>query len=245
MYNKGNIAHNAKYNNPEFVGKKFGRLTVMEIHHEMQGKYHRWMWKCRCDCGKVRDYRGEYVFSGHTASCGCAQKDSKPNLKHGESNTRLFVIWRNMRYRCDPLKVNEPYYDRYGGRGISVCDEWKEYEKFAAWAKSHGYNEKLTIERIDNDGGYCPENCKWVDRRVQARNRNTTMYVEYCGERMSLAEACEIAGMPYKQVFARIRYLKWPVDKALGLQISETRKWKRSERPGKSSFLPNVTAKSS
>lgn len=239
MYNKDNPAPNAKYNNPEFIGKRFGRLTVLEIKHVMQGKYKRWMWKCECDCGNIGEYRGEYVYRGHTSSCGCALFDNKSNLQHGECKSRLHTIWCGMRDRCRPGH-SIAYW--HGDRGISVCSEWNDYKTFAKWAKENGYNDTMSIERINNDGNYCPENCKWIPRSLQARNRRTTLYVNYLGCDMSLAEACEIAGMPYKQVFSRIKYMDWPVEKALSIPINETRKWKRSERFCKQSFnLPLET----
>jgi len=241
MYNKGKPAPNAKYNNPEFIGKKFGRLTVLEINHAMQGKYNKWMWKCRCDCGNIGEYRSEYVCSGHTTSCGCALLDNKSNLQHGECKSRLHTIWCVMRERCRPGHMASHW---HGDRGISVCQEWNDYKTFAKWAKESGYNDTMSIERIDNDGNYCPENCKWIQRPLQARNRRTTMYVDYNGERMSLAEACELANVPYKQTWERIKRLGWPAEKALSIPINETRKWKRSERFCKQAFnLPSDTAK--
>jgi len=230
MYGRGKTAHNAKYNNPEYIGQRFGRLTVLEIQHVTDGKYKRWMWKCKCDCGDEGLFRAEYVSKGHTTSCGCAVFDNKPNLKHGESQTRLFIIWRNMRNRCNPEKTKENYHFRYGGRGIKVCDEWNNYESFAKWARENGYNDDLTLERKDNDGDYCPENCTWTGRKGQARNRNTTLYVNYLGRNMSLAEACEISGTSYKRAFTRIKYMNWPVKEALEIPSNETRKWKRSDR---------------
>jgi len=230
MHNKGAVAWNAKYNNLNFIGQKFGRLIVLAIERRQNGKYLRWMWECKCECGDVRWYRGEYVWNGHTSSCGCFSRDHQNALKHGESGTRLFTIWSHMCIRCDPSKKDDVRNRRYAGREIKVCDEWHDYTVFAKWAKENGYNDSLTIERIDNDGDYCPENCKWISKPKQARNRGTTFHVTYNGRDMSLAEACELAGMPYKQVFARIKYMSWPVDKALSVPINETRKWKRNER---------------
>lgn len=230
MTTYGMVSHNAKFNNPEYIGKTFGRLTVEEISHKKVGKYNYWMWKCRCSCGNVKWFRAGYVSSGHTTSCGCKLKENKTNLKHGESKTRLYHIWLSMHDRCDPYNTAFAFYYRYAGRGISVCDEWHDYETFAKWARETGYSDDLTIERIDNDGNYCPENCAWVDRKEQARNRKTTFTVTYKGREMSLAEACELAKMPYKQVFARIKRLGWPVEKALSIPMNETRKWKKSER---------------
>lgn len=223
-------AKNAKYNDPEYVGKKFGKLTVMEINHIKQGKYNRWVWKCRCDCGNVGEYRSDYIVKGHTKSCGCVVRENKPNYKHGGSGTRLFIIWVDMRSRCGLSGSGGAFYYRYGGRGITVCEEWNDYTKFAKWALENGYSDELTLERIDNDGNYCPENCTWADRKRQARNRRTTLVVNYHGKDMSLADACETAGTPYKLAFSRIKYLNWPVNEAIDVPANESRKWKRSER---------------
>ena len=120
---------------------------------------------------------------------------------HGESHTPLHNIWCGMNNRCDP---DHKHADRYGKRGIHVCEKWQDYEAFAKWAYENGYKEGLTIERIDVNGNYEPGNCTWIEFDKQARNRRTTHWVVYNGRRMSLAEACEIAGMPYKQVFWRM-----------------------------------------
>lgn len=236
MHNKGKTAYNAKYNNPGFIGKKFGKLTVLGIQHTLHGKYKYWLWHCACDCGNECFLRGAYVYSGHTSSCGCARKENKTNLQHGETKTRLHSIWSGMRMRCTPGNSIAKW---HGDRGITVCDEWKDYTKFAEWAKENGYMDDLSIERIDNNGDYCPENCKWIKRPLQARNRRTTMYVDYCGERISLAEACERANVPYKQTWARIKKLGWKPEDALTIAMNETRKWKRSDRfCKKASFSP-------
>lgn len=209
-------AWNMKYGSNRWIGERFNRLVVRSISNEMDGKYSRWMWTCECDCGAVAKIRADYVASGHSKSCGCAKSDNKPLFVHGESGTRLHMIWNDMRRRCFK---NDAYSARYRDRGITVCDEWLDYKNFARWARENGYNDTLTIERIDNDGNYCPDNCKWIERKFQARNRGTTHWVEWGGRKMSLAEACEIEGMPYKQVFARIKYCGWPLDKALTTPI--------------------------
>lgn len=211
-------APNVKYNNKEFVGKKFNSLVVKDIKHQKQGKYWYWMWLCKCDCGNEKYIRAEYVIRGHTKTCGCGKCGGSPT--HGETKSRLHHIWCSMRQRCIP-DTKVPSYQRYGPRGIIVCDEWNDYVTFAAWAKANGYDDTKSIERIDNDGNYCPENCKWIERGKQARNRCTTKYVEYQGRRMSLAEASEIAGLSYKQVHARITRLGWPVEEALSVPIGQ------------------------
>jgi hypothetical protein len=132
---------------------------------------------------------------------------------HGESHTRLHNIWLDMRRRCE--NPSRQAYSRYGGRGIKVCDEWQDYLCFAEWARSNGYADNLTIERNDVNGIYCPKNCTWVPLEAQARNRRPTFWVTFDGRKMSLAEACELAGLPYKQVHHRISRLGWSIDRAL------------------------------
>ena len=142
------------------------------------------------------------------------------NRTHGESHTRLHNTWLGIIDRCR-------HHKGYGGRGISVCEEWKDYVTFREWALSNGYADNLTIERIDVNGDYCPGNCTWIPLEKQARNRRTTHWVEYNGERMSLAEACERANMPYKQVFARVKVHGWSFEKSISTPIkgkSELRK---------------------
>lgn len=126
---------------------------------------------------------------------------------HRESHTRLHNIWCDMRKRCR-------HHPMYAGRGIKVCDEWLEYENFARWARENGYEDSLTIERIDVNGDYCPQNCKWIAFNKQARNRTTTKWVTYMGREMSLAEAAEISGVPYKVVHARLKK-GWSLEKSL------------------------------
>ena len=132
---------------------------------------------------------------------------------HGESHTRLHNIWCDMNKRC---KHNP----QYAGRGIAICDEWKDYEVFAEWARTNGYADNLTIERVDVDGNYCPENCKWIEFAKQARNRTTTKWVEYRGRTMSLAEAAELANLPYKTVHLRIKK-GWSVERALSTPLKQ------------------------
>lgn len=130
---------------------------------------------------------------------------------HGESHTPLHNIWCGMNDRCNPANVASK---NYGDRGISVCEEWRDYTKFAEWARNNGYKEGLSIERKDVNGDYCPENCTWIELEKQARNRRTTRFVEWQGRTMSLAEAAEIAGLPYKQVHARLKS-GWDLETAL------------------------------
>lgn len=131
--------------------------------------------------------------------------------RHGMSHTPIHNIWCGINNRCNP---NHAHSNGYGKRGISVCAEWSVFENFRDWAFANGYKEGLTIERKDVNGNYSPENCKWVSLSEQARNRRTTRWVVHQGRTMSLAEAAEIAGLPYKQVHFRIKH-GWSVEKAL------------------------------
>lgn len=216
-------APNAKYNDRGFVGQRFGNLVVKDIR---KGEKH-YEWFCECDCGKSKWSRAEYVYCGKSKSCGCGK--ALGGKKNKKIDTRLHRLWKGMLERCTDPK-NPEVMRRYAGRGIRVCDEWQDYENFRDWSFSHGYNDALSIERIDNDAGYSPDNCKWIERPKQARNRCTTMWVEYQGRTMSFAEACEIAGVPYKRAFSRVKLLGWPIAAALETPVDVTRKWKRSER---------------
>lgn len=130
---------------------------------------------------------------------------------HHESHTRLHDIWCGINNRCRNHK-------RYAGRGINKCKEWDDYEVFAKWARENGYADNLTIERIDVNKGYSPDNCRWIPLEEQARNRTTTKWVTFQGRVMSLAEAAEIANMPYKQVHYRIK-CGWSVEDALTMPL--------------------------
>lgn len=156
------------------TGKRFGRLTAIEPHRE---KNQRLAWLCKCDCGKYTIVRTNMLTSGHTKSCGCLMIDTaKQNiapkkdysLKH--NNPRIYSIWISMKSRCYYKKHKN--YNCYGGRGISICDEWKsDFDAFALWALSNGYRDDLTIDRIDVDGNYTPSNCRWATWQEQQKNR--------------------------------------------------------------------------
>lgn len=139
------------------------------------------------------------------------------NYKHGQCATRLYHTWENMKKRC--YNKNNNHYKWYGARGIAVCDEWKDdFQAFYDWSKNNGYNNNLTIDRIDNNGNYEPNNCRWVDMKQQQRNRRSNKNITINGETHCLVEWCEIYNMPYDKVKHRINQCNWSIKRALGLE---------------------------
>jgi hypothetical protein len=143
-------------------GEKFGNLTVLEFSHK--DKWHKSYYICKCDCGNITTARDTTLKFHKNPSCGCVK-----NIKHGMNRTRLHRIWCNMKTRC--LNKNSPQYKYYGKIGITLCEEWKTFEPFLKWALGNGYNDKLSIDRIDFNGGYSPQNCRWVDNHIQSANQ--------------------------------------------------------------------------
>ena len=151
----------------DLTGKQFGLLTVLNRSAE---KAVRVKWHCICQCGNEITVEGQHLRNGATISCGCYHKEdlSKRRKKHGYSETRLYSIWYGIKCRC--LMKNHIAYAYYGGRGISICDDWLDFTKFRGWALSNGYSENLEIDRIDNNSGYEPSNCRWVTHAENMKN---------------------------------------------------------------------------
>lgn len=164
----------------DLTGQRFERLTVIKYYGKANDRHS--LWVCECDCGNEKVISGNSLKAGLTKSCGCLNNERVKNLKlsHGEAGTRLHRIWKNIRQRCH--NPNHPRYKDYGGRGITVCDEWDSYESFRNWSLRNGYSDNLSIDRIDNDGNYEPENCRWATILEQAHNKGRkTDIAEDCG----------------------------------------------------------------
>ena len=202
----------------DLIGMKFGKLTVLELTDDHSHKEKHW--KCRCDCGREYTAASSALVHGYTHQCSvCAREQGAATNNRGlYEPLRLRRIWNGMISRC--YSPNNPQYADYGGRGITVCDEWsrkkgKGYLSFKKWAFDNGYNEDLTIDRIDNDGGYSPENCRWADDFQQANNRRGNHLLEYNGEVDTMANWARRVGLDYFVIAARINRLGWSAEKAL------------------------------
>ena len=205
----------------DVTGKKFNMLTVVErLENTSDGGS---VWLCRCECGTLTKVRGKNLKNGAVKSCGCLK--NKPTTQtHGMSKTSIYKIWAGMKSRCSYEKSCS--FSRYGGRGIKVCDEWKNsFESFYTWSLDNGYKKGLSIERVNNNGDYCPENCKWVSQKEQCLNRRTNIVYKYKGESHTLTEWCEALNLNYKLVHNRIYKLGWSFDKAVSMpRLTKNRK---------------------
>jgi hypothetical protein len=191
----------------DITGQKFGKLTVLGRDYSYQSPKHT-KWFCKCECGNIKSIFRNSLISGRTQSCGCQMYKGKNgiNKTHGMSNTRIYHEWASMKKRCLP---NTHDSKQYHDRGISVCDEWKkDFVSFYNWSMENGYNDSLTIDRIDNNKGYSPQNCRWVSIEKQQSNKTNTIYVIYNNQKYCLRSLCIEIGFPYKTAHRRYTKLK-------------------------------------
>ena len=198
----------------DLTGQKFGRLTVVRFDHKENGRKY---YLCQCDCGNFKIVSNHSLKSGNIKSCGCLHKEiliqrNKDNRIHHPENERLLRIWRAMLHRC--YKETDEHYDYYGGRGIKVCDDWHDFETFQKWALANGYADNLTIDRLDGNKDYCPENCSWATMTVQNNHKSDTKWLTYKGKTQSLSDWCRELGLDYFRIKARLNSLGWSVEDA-------------------------------
>lgn len=200
------------------VGQVFGRWLVLRRgpdHFTPRGKP-RVRWTCRCECGNSSDVLASSLRRGASRSCGCLQREiaTQMKLKHGESNTLFYDMWVHIKQRCqNPDNVS---FRHYGARGITVCDRWLDYTAFKADMEP-SYQPGLTIDRIDNDGPYSPENCRWATAEVQMRNQRKTVRVRWDGKQVPLADLADKHGVDRMIAWSRLKVLGWTAAQAVGI----------------------------
>lgn len=199
------------------IGQKFNRLLVIDKAEKYispsGNKMNQWL--CRCDCGNKIVVTTGHLKSGHTKSCGCLQKEvsiqNGLKKKHGLKDSRVYRIWSCMKTRC--FNTKDEHYKNYGARGITVCDEWKEdFQAFYDWSMANGYEEGLTIDRINPDGNYEPSNCRWATKKEQTKNRRNSIFVTHNGETKTLAEWSAETGIYYQTLVYRYKAGKTPAE---------------------------------
>ena len=197
----------------DLTGQRFGRLIVIKrVENDKLGKA---QWLCQCDCGNKKEVSTQSLKSGKVQSCGCLHKEMLINrlTTHGKTKTRIYRIWSRMKASCS--NPNVIGYKNYGGRGITVCCEWRNnFMSFYNWAIANGYSDELTIDRIDVNGNYEPSNCKWSTKKEQANNMRTNKLLTYNGETHGIYEWERIVGLPHNLIGTRIRS-GWSVEKAI------------------------------
>lgn len=197
----------------DIKGKRFGKLIAIERVKNVKKKV---SWKCLCDCGKETNVLTTNLTSNRIKSCGCLknQKLIERSTKHNQRHTKLYEVWKTMKQRCS--NPNHKSYHNYGGRGIIVCDEWKNnYQAFYEWSMNNGYKEGLSIDRINNDGNYEPSNCRWTDKITQNNNTRQNKPIIIDGVSKTIHQWANEYNIPVNLVRNRIYNLHWDIVKAL------------------------------
>lgn len=215
-------------NKDYLIGLRFGKLIILSAEHKRDNSgYIRCMLQWKCDCGKVGESAAYQITGGKTRSCSCyrIQRTKESNTKHGQSYNPIYQVWAGMWGRCN--NPNDKFYHNYGGRGINICDEWKESKVFFSWALKNGYVHGLELDRKNNDGDYCPDNCRFVTVKQNQRNKRNNRFIEFRGESKTVAEWCELMNMKYYVVLRRLNR-GWSAD--LALTKSEKYVLKKADR---------------
>lgn len=211
----------------ESVGHKFGRALVLSVYRiNGRTKAH-----CMCDCGKEFDSRVENLRSGETKSCGCLNKElsDQRRYKHGYFEHPIYSVWEHVKGRC--YNTNNSNYYLYGARGIRVCDEWKDNpQSFIEWSLKNGYKKGLQLDRINNDGNYEPENCRYTTPRINTNNRRNTIFITYNNKTLPLSEWAELLNISASTLRNRYKQNKMPIEDLLSItKLKAGRKCIRSK----------------
>lgn len=208
----------------DLTGNRFGRWIVIEevepVREPSGHLRHRWL--CRCDCGTVKSVKGASLIAGRSLSCGCerAENNAKRMTKHNMYRTRLYKVWEGMKSRCD--NPHNDRYKNYGGRGIDICDSWrKDFLNFYEWAINNGYKDDLTIDRINVNGNYEPDNCKWSTPKEQANNRTNNHSITYDGKTLTIAQWADLLGINSYILYQRIVKRRWTIERAFTTPVKE------------------------
>lgn len=208
----------------DLTGNRYDMLYVVRRVENSNDGYVQYL--CLCDCGNEKIVKANNLSNGNTHSCGCLKKKimAEKQFKHGATGgrhgkqDRLYTIWCGMNSRCYSPSATE--YENYGGRGITVCNEWRnDFLVFREWALKNGYTQTLTIDRIDNDGNYEPSNCRWIALKDQMNNKRNNHIIEYAGQSKTITEWAEQLGIHRKTLSDRINRYHWPINKALSLPV--------------------------
>lgn len=187
------------------INDKYGKLTILEIK-----KGSRFI-KVKCDCGNIKEVRKHDVKNNRTKSCGCIRKNKPNSLKHGLSSTKLYIVFSAMKQRC--YNKNNKDYSGYGNRGIKIYQEWlNNYEKFHNWALNNGYKEGLYIDRINNNGNYEPNNCRWINNKENTNNTRKNNHILYKGKTYTIQEFSEFCKISRTTLVQRLK-LGWDLEK--------------------------------
>lgn len=198
----------------DLTNKRFGRLFVVERADNVNNST---AWVCRCDCGKTKVIQGTLLKKGLARSCGCLRKEiaRERATRHSLCGTKLYTTYHNMKKRCYNSRCD--HYKWYGEEGKHICDEWlgeKGFDEFSKWALANGYSDNLTIDRIDNNKGYSPDNCRWISAKQNNRNRRSNHNITIKGVTKTISEWCEYLNVPEARVRSRIA-LGWDEERAL------------------------------
>lgn len=183
----------------DLTGQRFGHLLVEKLDHRTSKR--KYYWRCICDCGNVCVVQASKLTTGYTKSCGCLRHNSPPNKTHGLKDDELYPVWCQMRYRCE--NPNHQAYKWYGAKGVKVCESWHDFKTFYDWMHANNWKRGLTIDRINTNGNYEPDNCRLVSMEIQQNNRNNNIRIECGGELHTISEWSKIIGVGRGTIYHR------------------------------------------